>query len=298
MNACPFPCPFGKTPPQMSLVRTVKRHLFTPATERHIECFSIQRFGCHHDVFGGSSLRLVGRRHPAVIECRVVLRHVDQLARSAVRIKYFDLAEIGAHPRQHPVVDFLLLEIHPELDQIAFAQLDLARFPDVDEIRSAFRKNPLAVAQYQLLALYCFNARYLTGFTDTFHVADEADGHAQLEVRSVLQPCFRFVPRTEHFRFTSCPSDYLYFLQFGAHRSRQLIALLMRRRNQNRTVQILPLFGVCHILLGSFIQIVLFPIMDKVLFVKPFERLFMLPHRTLENSTAIFLIPLTVNLRQ
>ena len=51
MNACPFPCPFGKTPPQMSLVRTVKRHLFTPATERHIECFSIQRFRRYHYVF-------------------------------------------------------------------------------------------------------------------------------------------------------------------------------------------------------------------------------------------------------
>ncbi len=121
MNACPFPRPFGKIPFQMFLVRTMKRHLIASSAQCHIERFSIQRFGCHHDVFGGSSLRLVGCRHPAVIECRVVLRHVDQLARSAVRIKYFDLAEIGAHPRQHPVVDFLLLEIHPELDQITLA---------------------------------------------------------------------------------------------------------------------------------------------------------------------------------
>ena len=37
--------------------------------------------------------------------------------------------------------------------------------------------------------------------------------------------------------------------------------------------------------------------MDKVLFVKPLKCLFKLPHRTLENSTAILLIPLTVNLR-
>ena len=51
MNAYPFPCPFGKTPFQMFLVRTMKRHLFTPATERHIECFSIQRFRRYHYVF-------------------------------------------------------------------------------------------------------------------------------------------------------------------------------------------------------------------------------------------------------
>ena len=226
-----------------------------------------------------------------------MFRHINQLPHCPVRIQNFNLAGNGAHPRQRPVVDFLLLEIHAELDQITRAKFDLPHLPDIDEIRSSLRKNPLAVSQYQLLAVYGFNARYFAGIADAFHVPDEADGHARLEVRSVLQPCFRFVPRTEHFRFTSCPSDYLYFLQFGAHRSRQLIALVMRRRNQNRTVQILPLFCVCHILLGSFIQIVLFPIMDKVLFVKPFERLFKLPHRTLENSTAILLIPLTVNLR-
>ena len=51
MNAYPFPRPFGKIPFQMLLVRTVKRHLFTPATERHIECFSIQRFRRYHYVF-------------------------------------------------------------------------------------------------------------------------------------------------------------------------------------------------------------------------------------------------------
>ena len=194
MNACPFPRPFGKIPFQMFLVRTVKRHLFTPATERHIERFSIQRLGRHHDVFSSPSLRLVRRRHPAVIERRVVLRHVDQLTRSAVRIKYFDLAGIGAHMRQRPVVNFFRFQVHPELDQITRAKFDFAQFPDVNEIGSSLRKNPLAVGQYQLLAVYGFNARYLTGFADAFHVADEADGHARLEVRSVLQPCFRFVP--------------------------------------------------------------------------------------------------------
>ena len=178
----------------MSLVRTVKRHFISPPAQRHIERFPVQRLGRHHDVFRSPSLRLVRRRHPAVIERRVVLRHVDQLTRSAVRIKYFDLAGIGAHPRQRPVVNFFRFQVHPELDQITRAKFDFAQFPDVNEIGSSLRKNPLAVGQYQLLAIYGFNARYLTGFADAFHVADEADGHARLEVRSVLQPCFRFVP--------------------------------------------------------------------------------------------------------
>ena len=71
----------------------------------------------------------------------------------------------------------------------------------------------------------------------------------------------------------------------------------MCRRYQYRTIQILPLFRVFHVLPGGLLQVFLLAFMNKVLFVEPFERLFMLSHRTLENSTAILLIPLTVNLR-
>ena len=72
----------------------------------------------------------------------------------------------------------------------------------------------------------------------------------------------------------------------------------MRRRNQNRPIQIPPLFRVLHILPGGFLQILLLALVDEVLFVEPFERLFMPPHRTLENSTAVFLIPLAVDVGQ
>ena len=240
----------------------------------------------------------MGGCHPAVIERRIVFRHVDQLARSAIRIKYFDLAGIGAHPRKRPVVNLVRFQVHPELDQIAFAQLDLPHLSDIDEVRSSLRKNPLAVSQYQLLAVYGFNARYLTGFADAFHVADEADGHARLEVRSVLQPCFRLVPRSEYLRFASCTSKHLRFLQLAAHRSRQLIALLVRRRNQNRTVQIPPLFRVLHVLPGGFLQVFLLALVDEVLFVEPFERLFMLPHRALEDAAPVFRILLAVDVGQ
>ena len=72
----------------------------------------------------------------------------------------------------------------------------------------------------------------------------------------------------------------------------------MCRRYQYRTIQILPLFRVFHVLPGGLRQVFLLAFMNEVLFVEPFERLFMLPHRTLENSTAIFLILLAVDVGQ
>ena len=72
----------------------------------------------------------------------------------------------------------------------------------------------------------------------------------------------------------------------------------MRRRNQNRTVQIPPLFRVLHVLPGGFLQVFLLALVDEVLFVEPFERLFMLPHRALEDAAPVFRILLAVNVGQ
>ena len=90
----------------------------------------------------------------------------------------------------------------------------------------------------------------------------------------------------------------LSFLQLFPNRRRQLVALLMCRRYQYRTIQESPLFRILHILPGGFLQVFLLALMNEMLLFEPLKRLFKLPHRTLENSTAILLVPLTVNLRQ
>ena len=139
MNAYPFPRPFGKIPFQMLLVRTVKRHLFTPATERHIERFPVQRLRRYHYVFRSPPLRLVGRRHPAVIERSIVFWKRNAPANLSACIKKINITRLPGNPRKSSVVDFLLLEIHTKLDQITRAKFNAAFFSDINEFISRFQ---------------------------------------------------------------------------------------------------------------------------------------------------------------
>ena len=298
MNACPFAGSPRKTPPQMLLVRTMQRHLFSSPAQRHIERFSIQRFRRYHYVFRCPPLRLVRRRHPAVIERSIVFWKQNAPANLSACIKKINITMLPGNPRQRPVVDFQILAVRAKLDQITRAKFYLARFPDVNEIRRIFRKDPFAIVKNQTLSLHSLNPRKFSSFPHTFHVPDETDRHAGMKILLLFQPCFRLVPRTEHFHFTTRTMNPLSFLQLFPNRCRQLVALLMCRRYQYRTIQESPLFRILHILPGGFLQVFLLALMNEMLLFEPFKRLFKLPHRTLENSTAILFIPLTVNLRQ
>ena len=101
----------------------MQSHVLVSSAQRHIKRFAIQRLRRNHNILRRPSLRFMRGHHPAVFECRVFLRQLDQFAWFSVRMKHHHLAgDVGYHG-DIPVVNLAVTQVHVELNQIAHSSI-------------------------------------------------------------------------------------------------------------------------------------------------------------------------------
>ena len=276
----------------------MQHHVLTSTAQCNIKCFPIQRLGGRDHVFRCASLGFVRSRRPAVLECRKIIRQINQFTRRTIRIQQPCLARIVGHPCQTSVVYLSFPDIDVELDQIAAAQFCFTQFPDLDEIRRAFRAQTLPRVQPDPIVFGPHDFRRFSGIADVFQVADKCNRRSWHIIPDIPDPAFGFVPASEHFNLPPRFRDTAGRFEPFAHSIRQTVLLVMCRRYQDRPVDEFSVFSEFHVTVCCLLQIVRFPLADKSVPVETVECLLEPSQRTFRNSAQVFLLLLTMDLRQ